>query len=90
MNNGQSCLLSPCAEGQEDVVQALLQAGEDPNRPGEEGVTPLVLARQGDHTSIASLLEQYGADSKVAQLLMEGGKEKLLFQRVSKESFAQS
>ena len=79
MNNGQSCLLSPSAEGQEDVVQALLQAGEDPNRPGEEGVTPLVLARQGDHTSIASLLEQYGADSKVAQLLMEEGKETLFF-----------
>ena len=75
MNNGQSCLLSPCEEGYEDVVQALLQAGEDPNRPGEEGVTPLVLARQGGHTSKASLLEQYGADNKVAWLLMEGGKE---------------
>jgi len=73
VNNGQSCLLAPCEEGQEDVVQALLQAGEDPNRPGEGGVVPLVLAKQEEHPGIVSLLEQYGADTQVAQILMGKG-----------------
>ena len=66
--------MSPCSDGMEEIVQALLAAGEDPNRPGREGLTPLWCAWDNGHDNVAALLEKYGADANIAQLREEEGK----------------
>jgi len=73
VNNGQSCLLEPCAQGREDIVEALLEAGENPNRPGEDGATPLLVAKQKGNAGLVSVLEEYGADAKIAEILLGQG-----------------
>jgi len=48
--------------GDEEMVRILLEAGEDPNRPGADGETPLYKAMKGGHKNIEKMLLEAGAD----------------------------
>jgi ankyrin repeat protein len=62
-------LMRAARAGRCDVIQALLQAGADPNLCGRENfgtnVTPLMLAARQGHTSAVGLLLQAGANTDI-------------------------
>jgi cytohesin len=63
--SGESLLDFPCLEGMVDVVRVLLEAGLDPNVPGENDVTPLLsaaLSGEKNSAEIARMLLNAGAD----------------------------
>jgi uncharacterized protein len=54
-------LHSAVAAGRPDVVEALLEAGADPNARQHGGFTPLMAAEQTGDLDLAELLIRYGA-----------------------------
>jgi ankyrin repeat protein len=54
-------LHSAVAAGRADVVEALLEAGADPNARQHGGFTPLMAAEQTGDLDLAELLIRYGA-----------------------------
>ncbi|HEY7427031.1 MAG TPA: ankyrin repeat domain-containing protein, partial [Gemmataceae bacterium] len=62
---GLTALLYAARDGCYDCVAALLDAGDDVNRPTPEGVTPLVLALDNDHNDVAKLLLDRGANPQL-------------------------
>ena len=59
---GLTPLLYAARSGCTDCVQALLDAGADPNRPNPDGVTPLMVAIDNFAYDTAKLLFERGAD----------------------------
>lgn len=59
---GLTALLYAARNGCYECVEALLDAGADPNVPTPEGVTPLIIALDNDNTGIAKLLLDRGAN----------------------------
>jgi ankyrin repeat protein len=59
---GLTALLYSARGGCYDCVEALIAAGAEVNRPTPEGVTPLMLALDNDHTDVAKLLLDRGAN----------------------------
>lgn len=59
---GLTPLLYAARSGCLECVEAMLQAGADPNIPSPEGVTPLLVAIDNFHFDIANLLLDEGAD----------------------------
>src|SRR6201985_966358 len=59
---GLTPLLYAARSGCTDCVQALLDAGADPNRPNPEGVTPLIVAIDNFQFDTAKLLFERGAN----------------------------
>jgi ankyrin repeat protein len=62
---GLTPLLYAARSGCTDCVQALLDAGADPNRPSPEGVTPLMVAIDNFAFDTAKLLFERGANPHV-------------------------
>ncbi len=62
---GLTALLYAARNGCYECVEALLEAGADPNVPTPEGVTPLIIALDNDNTGIAKLLLDRGANPHV-------------------------
>ena len=61
---GMTPLMLAVFVGDAEQVRELLQAGADPNRPIEDGTTPLWRAEEDfGLVGIAALLRQYGARS---------------------------
>ena len=64
--SGQVCVLSPLTAavrlGREDVVEQLLQEGQDPNALDREGDTPLKVAVEAAAIELVEILLHYGAD----------------------------
>ena len=44
------------------MIKALLDAGADPNRPGADGQTPLMIVARGTNVAAAKLLLDKGAN----------------------------
>ena len=65
-NNGWTPLLHAIHKNQAVSVAALLDAGADPNRPGQSGETPLMMASGYGYTSIVQQLLARGADRHYA------------------------
>jgi ankyrin repeat protein len=59
---GRTPLALAAARGEDEVARLLLEAGADPNRPGERGVTPLGIAARQGSTGVADLLLSAGAE----------------------------
>jgi ankyrin repeat protein len=59
---GLTALLYAARDGCYDCVEALIGAGADVNIPTPEGVTPLMVALDNDHTDVAKLLLDRGAN----------------------------
>jgi uncharacterized protein len=59
---GLTALLYAARGGCYDCVEALIGAGADVNVPTPEGVTPLMLALDNDHTDVAKLLLNRGTN----------------------------
>jgi ankyrin repeat protein len=59
---GLTAMLYAARDGCYDCVEALIGAGTDVNVPTPEGVTPLMLALDNDHTDVAKLLLDRGAN----------------------------
>src|SRR5262245_45184616 len=62
---GLAPLLYAARSGCTDCVQALLDAGADPNRPNPDGVTPLIVAIDNFAFDTAKLLFERGANPHV-------------------------
>ena len=62
---GLTALLYAARDGCYDCVEALIAAGTDVNVPTPEGVTPLMIALDNDHTDVAKLLLDHGANPNV-------------------------
>src|SRR2546425_5219816 len=62
---GLTPLLYAARSGCTDCVQALLDAGANPNRPNPDGVTPLIVAIDNFAFDTAKLLFERGADPHV-------------------------
>ena len=62
---GMTPLLYAARAGCEDCVEALLDAGADPNRPNPDGVTPLIVAIDNFAFDTAKLLFERGASPHV-------------------------
>jgi ankyrin repeat protein len=62
---GLTPLLYAARSGCTDCVQALLDAGADPNRPNPDGVTPLIVAIDNFAFDTAKLLFERGANPHV-------------------------
>jgi ankyrin repeat protein len=58
---GRTPLALAVGRGDEEVAGLLLEAGADPNRPGERGATPLCLAARQGYVGVADLLISAGA-----------------------------
>ena len=69
LNCGKSCLLEPARNGRDNILQILLEAGEDPNVPGANWETPLFLAQQNGHTNTAALLKSHGAIVRTSSII---------------------
>jgi ankyrin repeat protein len=59
---GLTALLYAVRNGCYECVEALIGAGADVNVPTPEGVTPLMVALDNDHTDVATLLLDRGAN----------------------------
>ena len=71
--------------GNEELVRILLEAGEDPNRPDQDGETPLYKAMRGDgNKHIKEILLDAGADRRFAKFC-DQHKEKEEEKRVEEE-----
>ena len=57
---GKTPLLVAALDGHREIVDLLLEAGADPNAPGDE--TPLLVAAVGGHGEIVDILLEAGAD----------------------------
>jgi len=68
VNSGKNSLLEPCRAGKVELVRALLEGGEEPNMPGANLETPLLLAIEGGHEEIASILRDYKASDASLQV----------------------
>ena len=66
VNHGSS-LCTPAENGDEELVKILLEAGEDPNRPGVDGETPLYKAIKEGHENIKKIFLNAGADLRFAK-----------------------
>ena len=64
---GLSPLHKAAVQGHVAVVEALLQAGANPNAGARDGSTPLHLAAHKGHAALASLLAGAGADPRRAR-----------------------
>ncbi len=62
---GLTPLLYAARSGCKDCVEALLDAGADPNRPNPDGVTPLIVAMDNFAFDTARLLVERGASPHV-------------------------
>jgi ankyrin repeat protein len=62
---GLTPLLYAARSGCKDCVEALLDAGADPNRPNPDGVTPLIVAMDNFAFDTARLLFEHGANPHV-------------------------
>src|SRR6476660_1243927 len=62
-NARDSALLLAVRDKKTEIAYLLLEAGADPNRPGEGGDTPLYLAIQKKQMDVARLLLDHGADA---------------------------
>ena len=62
---GLTPLLYAARSGCKDCVEALLDAGADPNRPNPDGVTPLIVAMDNFAFDTARLLFERGANPHV-------------------------
>jgi ankyrin repeat protein len=62
---GLTPLLYAARSGCKDCVEALLDAGADPNRPNPDGVTPLIVATDNFAFDTARLLFERGANPHV-------------------------
>ena len=62
VNFGKNTLLDPSEQGNKDIVETLLAAGEDPNMPGASWMTPLALAQKGSHDDVVALLKAHGTN----------------------------
>merc|ERR1711991_856615 len=54
--SGATPLYMACQNGFNGIVQALLQAGADPNACRDDGASPLLVAAEGNHADTVSLL----------------------------------
>jgi ankyrin repeat protein len=63
---GLTALLYAARNGCPDCVTALIGAGADVDVPTPEGVTPLMISLDNDHTGVATLLLDRGANPHVA------------------------
>jgi uncharacterized protein len=63
---GLTALLYAARNGCSDCVAALISAGADVDVPTPEGVTPLMISLDNDHTVVATLLLDRGANPHVA------------------------
>ena len=59
---GQTALMLCAHQGQQKVVEALIQAGADLNVSAKYCLTPLMLAVIGKHVEVARVLVDAGAD----------------------------
>ena len=59
-------------EGQEAVMQALIEAGADINKAYDDGVTPLLIAAHEGHVAMVRALIEVGADVNTAMDEREG------------------
>ena len=62
-------MIGPVRNGNVDIVKVLLEAGEDPDRPGEHGQTALFLAMNQGQDEMKDLLLEYGADVEIVTFL---------------------
>ena len=58
---GKSCLLEPARQGRDDIIKVLLEAGADPNMPGANWDTPLLLAQKNGQKATVAFLQSFGA-----------------------------
>ena len=49
-------------DGHDVVVRALIQAGADVNKAGDNGATPLFIATQNGHEAVVRALIELGAN----------------------------
>ena len=66
-HNSETALLIAANNGHADVIEMLLAAGADVNHPSRFG-TPLKLAREGNHTTAAKMLEKAGGNAGSAEV----------------------
>ena len=59
---GQTALMWAAAEGHADIVEALIEAGADFQRPLPSGFTPLLFAVREGHIDVVRVLLKAGAD----------------------------
>jgi len=71
VNFGKNTLLDPSEQGNKDLVETLLAAGEDPNMPGASWMTPLALAQKGSHDDVVALLKAHGAQDQKPEMTKE-------------------
>ena len=62
---GQTALMIGAHRGCADIVQTLLNAGADVNKPDKKGHTALVEAAKEGHEAVADILINSGADVNV-------------------------
>jgi ankyrin repeat protein len=80
----------PFAEGYQQLVEAMLQRGADPNHPNNAGIYPLSIACENGLFDLASTLVDKGADPNVKNkefplsLACKKGKEELALKLVRK------
>lgn len=73
---GNRALCTAAIFGKEEFVRTLLEAGADPNLPGESGTTPLMAAVAGGKSGIVKMLVIAGA--KLDAVRFSGGAETAL------------
>ena len=61
--SGQTPLYKAVENGNEAVVQTLIEAGADVNRASDGGTSPLQVADQFGHIAVAQLLRDAGASA---------------------------
>ncbi|KAI9762377.1 MAG: hypothetical protein M1840_001270 [Geoglossum simile] len=71
--NVQARLLSAAMNGNDEVVQALLDCGADPNIKNPDGKTPLFLAAMRGHAKVVELLLVEGGHAETVDLLLAKG-----------------
>lgn len=56
LDRGKDALHAASQMGHAEVLQLLLDAGGDPNRPADDGATPLLVACYGGHVRVVEML----------------------------------